>query len=167
MFNKIRNWAQERNLVAGSTPQAQMVKLVEEIGELASGIAKKKDDVIKDSIGDAIVVLTIIAAQHDLDMDDCIQAAYDEIKDRKGKMVDGVFVKEADLPQENTSTTQPPEKISLTEKPLNTKQTWRSVLSGFGLNGCYTYKPMPHDFKYNVCVTITRDKVDKFSCLEY
>lgn len=70
MFNKIRNWARERNLVEGSTPQAQMVKLVEEIGELAGGIAKKKDDVIKDSIGDAIVVLTIIAAQHDLDMED-------------------------------------------------------------------------------------------------
>lgn len=109
MFNKICDWAKERNLVEGSTPQAQMVKLMEEIGELASGIAKKNNDVVKDSIGDAIVVLIIIAAQHNLNTDDCIQAAYDEIKDRKGKMIDGVFVKEADLPQETTS--QPAEQM--------------------------------------------------------
>lgn len=127
MFNKIRNWAQERNLVAGSTPQTQLVKLVEEFVELAGGITEKKDDVVKDSIGDAIVVLTIIAAQHDLDMDDCIQAAYDEIKDRKGKMVDGVFVKEADLPQDIEP--QPTEQVA----------DWRSVLGDFGLD--------EHDYK--------------------
>lgn len=90
----IQNWAWDRNLVAGSTPAAQTVKLMEEVGELAGGICKNKADVIKDSIGDAFVVLVIIAAQMGWSMEECVEAAYNEIKDRKGKMVDGVFVKE-------------------------------------------------------------------------
>lgn len=94
--SKIRDWAIERNLHTGE-PSKQMVKLVEEIGELASGIARQDKDKIIDSIGDAYVVLTILAMQYQLDIEQCIQAAYTEIKDRKGKLVNGVFVKESDL----------------------------------------------------------------------
>ena len=90
----IQNWAWERNLIDGSTPNAQMLKLMEEVGELAGGVCKDKADVIKDSIGDVFVVLTIIAAQMGWSIEECVQAAYAEIKDRKGKMVDGVFVKD-------------------------------------------------------------------------
>ena len=90
----IQNWAWDRNLIDGSTPNAQMLKLMEEVGELAGGVCKDKTDVIKDSIGDAFVVLTIIAAQMGWSIEECVQAAYAEIKDRKGKMVDGIFVKE-------------------------------------------------------------------------
>lgn len=90
----IQNWAWDRNLIDGSTPHAQMLKLTEEVGELAGGICKDKVDVIKDSIGDVFVVLTIVAAQMGWSIEECVQDAYAEIKDRKGKMVDGVFVKE-------------------------------------------------------------------------
>ena len=90
----IQNWAWDRNLIDGSTHNAQMLKLMEEVGELAGGVCKGKADVIKDSIGDVFVVLTIIAAQMGWSIEECAQAAYDEIKDRKGRMVDGVFVKE-------------------------------------------------------------------------
>ena len=90
----IEQWAQDRNLIKGATRQAQMVKLMEEIGELASGIAKGKEDVVYDSIGDAFVVLTILAAQSGVQIEDCIDFAYNEIKDRKGRMVNGVFVKD-------------------------------------------------------------------------
>ena len=90
----IEQWAQDRNLIKGATRQAQMVKLMEEIGELASGIAKGKEDVVYDSIGDAVVVLTILAAQSGVQIEDCIDFAYNEIKDRKGRMVNGVFVKD-------------------------------------------------------------------------
>ena len=89
----IQNWAWDRNLIDGSTPNAQMLKLMEEVGELAGGVCKDKADVIKDSIGDVFVVLTIIAAQMGWSIEECVQAAYAEIKDRKGRMVDGVFVK--------------------------------------------------------------------------
>lgn len=96
-FEDIRLWALARNLVEGSTPDKQFIKLMEEIGELAAGLARNKRFEIVDSIGDAIVVLTIMAAQLGINVEDCIEAAYAEIKDRKGRMIDGVFVKEEDL----------------------------------------------------------------------
>lgn len=97
MFENIRNWAKDRNLIEGSNPQAQFTKLIEEGGELATGISKKKIGLVMDGIGDMVVVLTILAAQHNVTIEQCIAMAWDEIKDRKGKMIDGVFVKEADL----------------------------------------------------------------------
>lgn len=97
-FRNIRGWAEARNLIQGSTPEKQFVKLIEETGELAAGIMRKNRGAIMDGIGDAVVVLTILAAQHGVTIEECIDAAWDEIKDRKGRMIDGVFVKEADLP---------------------------------------------------------------------
>lgn len=96
-IRKIEEWAEARNLVNGSTPQAQMLKLMEEVGELAGGIAKNKPDVIVDSVGDVVVVLTILCAQLGIDIQVCVELAYNEIKDRKGEMRNGVFVKEEDL----------------------------------------------------------------------
>ena len=103
IFDLIETWAEDRNLIEGATPQAQMLKMTEEVGELAHAIArsginssKENNDNIKDAIGDCVVVLTILAAQNGLDIVECIASAYNEIKDRKGKMVDGIFVKEGD-----------------------------------------------------------------------
>lgn len=95
-FDDIRNWALARNLIAGSDSFRQMTKLVEEVGELAHGIAKNRPAEIADGIGDAVVVLTILAAQNGLTIEDCIEGAWQEIKNRKGRMIDGVFRKEGD-----------------------------------------------------------------------
>ena len=95
-FDAIRAWAEARNLIEGSSPPAQVLKLLEEAGELAAAIAKRRPDDAKDAVGDVIVVLTILSAQLGFDVEDAIAAAYDEIKDRKGRMVDGVFIKSAD-----------------------------------------------------------------------
>lgn len=92
----IKKWAIDRGIQSGN-PEAQMVKLLEEAGELASGINKNKLDLIIDSIGDVYVVLVILCMQLGLDINDCIRVAYYEIKDRKGKMINGTFVKEEDL----------------------------------------------------------------------
>ena len=92
----IKKWAVDRNVVSGDV-KAQMVKLLEEAGELAEGINKNKQDLIIDSIGDVYVVLVILCMQLGLDINDCIKAAYEEIKDRKGKLINGLFVKEEDL----------------------------------------------------------------------
>ena len=167
LIKNIEQWAEDRNLIEGSTPQKQFIKLMEEFGELCSGVVKNKPDVIKDSIGDCFVVMVILAKQNHIDsvlekisdlnlfqhvfelgveeiivgtvfslgmlaselmgqnlemttkvdaifgwpclslklisrkynlmLTDCVQAAWDEIKDRKGRMIDGVFVKEGDL----------------------------------------------------------------------
>ena len=96
-FDNIRAWAAARHLIAGSTPQAQMLKLFEEGGELAAAIARGKHAESEDAIGDMAVVLTILAAQMGMQIEDCIEAAWQEIKDRKGRMVDGVFVRELKL----------------------------------------------------------------------
>lgn len=93
-INNIVKWAQKRNLIKGATPQAQMLKLFEEGGELAHAIARGKLPEAKDAIGDMVVVLTILAEQLGLNIEDCADAAYNEIKDRKGRMVDGIFIKE-------------------------------------------------------------------------
>jgi NTP pyrophosphatase (non-canonical NTP hydrolase) len=90
---RIRNWAADRNLIEGSDTKSQFVKLMEEAGELAAAIARCDQDEFKDAIGDMFVVLTILAAQQGVDIEECIAHAWDEIKDRKGRMVDGIFVK--------------------------------------------------------------------------
>lgn len=95
-FEMITNWAEDRNLIKGATSQAQMLKMTEEVGELAHAIARKNSLNIRDAIGDCVVVLTILAAHNGLDIYACVQAAWNEIKDRKGKMIDGIFVKEGD-----------------------------------------------------------------------
>ena len=92
----IKQWAIDRNLHTAD-PNKQMLKLVEEFGELGEGMAKGRTEDVKDALGDMYVVMTILAMQMDIDITECIQIAYNEIKDRKGKMIDGVFVKQADL----------------------------------------------------------------------
>jgi NTP pyrophosphatase (non-canonical NTP hydrolase) len=92
----IRQWATDRNLIEGSDIKSQFVKLIEEAGELADAIVKKNDIEFADAIGDMVVVLTIMAAQNRMLIEDCIDGAWQEIKDRKGKMVDGTFLKDAD-----------------------------------------------------------------------
>lgn len=94
VFELIEGWAGDRNIVKGSDPKSQFVKLIEEVGELANDIAKGK--CVKDSIGDSVVVLTILAAQYNTNIEECAWTAYKEIEHRKGKMVDGVFLKEGD-----------------------------------------------------------------------
>lgn len=161
----VKQWAADRNLIEGSKPEKQCVKLIEKYGELARGIAKKDEALIKDSIGDTLVVCIILAAQLGSDsfsidklvferttsdvpdvsekivmrgatelgaisyfinvtnrdiercigniyalcdtlaeiaylykwtLADCLEAAYNEIKDRKGRVVDGIFIREGD-----------------------------------------------------------------------
>lgn len=94
---KIKVWAEERNLHTAD-PNKQILKLGEEFGELCQAIAKnRKKAAVKDAIGDMYVVLTILSLQLDIDFEECVEMAYEEIKDRKGKMVNGIYIKEDDL----------------------------------------------------------------------
>ena len=72
----------------------QYVKLMEEAGELAQALLKKDDVEVIDAIGDMVVVLTNLAALEGMQIEDCISAAYNVIANRKGKMINGTFVKE-------------------------------------------------------------------------
>jgi len=95
-INAVEIWASRRGLDKTNSDK-QLIKLVEEVGELAEAHNKDWRDKQIDSIGDIFVVLTIYALQNGLHLDDCIKEAYDTIKDRNGKMIDGVFVKSSDL----------------------------------------------------------------------
>jgi len=95
-FDNIRQWAHDRNLIDGSTSDKQMLKLGEEYGELCAALARGDTVEITDAIGDMVVVLTILAHQCGFFIEHCIDDAYNEIKDRKGRMVDGVFVKDGE-----------------------------------------------------------------------
>jgi len=94
LIRKIEYWHRERNLIDGSNDKDQFCKLIQECGELSDNICKGND--ISDDIGDIMVVLINIAARNNLSLKHCLEVAYNDIKDRKGRMVDGVFVKELD-----------------------------------------------------------------------
>lgn len=93
-IDHIKLWHHQRNLIEGSTDKDQFLKLVQEVGELSDSLCKGKD--IRDDIGDIMVVLINIAERNNLSIEECLEVAYNDIKDRKGRMVDGVFVKEED-----------------------------------------------------------------------
>lgn len=95
LINLISDWHHDRGLIDGATDQTQFVKLLEEVGELAGNISRGKD--ISDDIGDIIVVLINIAERNGLSIEECLDVAYGDIKCRKGKQINGCFVKEADL----------------------------------------------------------------------
>lgn len=88
----ITQWHHDRNLIEGSTDKDQYMKLVQEMGELSDNICKGKD--IRDDIGDCLVVLINIAVRNNISIEECLEVAYNDIKDRKGRMVDGVFIKD-------------------------------------------------------------------------
>ena len=93
-FELIREWARERGLYDGGDPKTQALKLVEEVGETCRAILKEDHDEITDGIGDCVVVLTNLAELNNVSIEDCIDAAYDEISNRTGKMVNGTFKKD-------------------------------------------------------------------------
>ena len=90
----IGQWHRDRNLIDGSTDKDQFMKLLQEVGELSDSLCKGKD--FRDDVGDIMVVLINILVRNGVTIDECLEIAYNDIKDRKGKMVDGVFIKEGD-----------------------------------------------------------------------
>jgi|TARA_B110000263_G_scaffold173221_1_gene151109 NTP pyrophosphatase (non-canonical NTP hydrolase) len=94
LISKITQWHHDRNLIAGATDKDQFCKLIQEAGELSDNICKGKN--VADDIGDIIVVLINIAERNNLRLEECLEKAWSDIKDRKGKMIDGIFVKEGD-----------------------------------------------------------------------
>lgn len=94
LIDNVVDWADDKNILKKENAPKQMLKVIEELGETAGAIAKSKESEIKDGIGDTFVTLIILAKQLGLDPADCLNTAWNEIKDRTGKTVNGVFVKE-------------------------------------------------------------------------
>ena len=93
-FDLIRKWAEDRGLYKGGDTKTQSLKLVEEVGEICRAILKDNHSDVEDGIGDAVVVLTNLAELQGTSIEACIDRAYNEIKDRTGKMDNGTFKKD-------------------------------------------------------------------------
>ena len=93
-FDLIREWAKERGLYDKGDPKTQALKLVEEVGETSRAILKGNHEDIIDGIGDCVVVLTNLAELINTPIEECTARAYNEIKNRKGKMDNGTFKKD-------------------------------------------------------------------------
>ena len=94
VYDNIRNWARQRGLYDKGDDKTQFVKLQEESGELAKAILKDDQDEVVDAIGDMVVVLTNLAHLRGVTIEDCVDSAYEVIRARSGKMVNGTFVKD-------------------------------------------------------------------------
>lgn len=95
----IQQWGIARNITAdgGATAHSQLTKLQEELDELNQALDESDNEEVLDAVGDMIVVLVQILRLTGNTLDDALYRAWVDIKDRKGKMIDGVFVKESDL----------------------------------------------------------------------
>ena len=86
-------WAEEKGILENGTVEKQALKTLEECGELVLAVGQKNIYEIKDAIGDILVTLIIQAEMQNVSLEDCLQQAYDVISKRKGKMINGTFVK--------------------------------------------------------------------------
>ena len=117
---KVIEWAEARQIIPNSSPQAQARKTSEEVTELVEAATKLrvlKDianlfpalqddplfveyracalDEFKDAVGDIEVTLINACALADVDKVECLKGAYEEIKHRRGTLLpSGIFLKE-------------------------------------------------------------------------
>lgn len=101
LIDKVNDWADKRSL-RQADPKIQWMRITEEVGGIRDVLLKptkftEPQAALKDAIGDTLVTIIVLAHQLDLDVTECLSIAYEEIKNRKGKMVNGTFVKEEDL----------------------------------------------------------------------
>jgi NTP pyrophosphatase (non-canonical NTP hydrolase) len=94
LISDVVDWADDKGLVKEENSDKQLIKVIEEVGELASAILKKKRKEEIDAVGDIMVTLIIFAEIRGYDVMSALGYAYQEIKDRTGKMVDGSFIKD-------------------------------------------------------------------------
>lgn len=94
--SNVLEWANQKGLIKKENSAKQMLKVTEEIGEVAAAIARDDKEELTDAIGDSFVTLIILAFQNGLEPAYCLQQAYDVIKNRTGKTVNGVFVKDGE-----------------------------------------------------------------------
>lgn len=92
---QITDWARDKGIFDKATPETQLIKAMEEMGELAKFLLKDNQHEVMDAIGDVAVCLTNLAHMRGTTLNDCVQQAYDVISKRKGKMVNGAFVKKS------------------------------------------------------------------------
>lgn len=118
LIEKIEQWAKDKGLDTADSSK-QMLKVYEELGEVAAAIIRSDRASLRDGIGDTVVILIILAMQNDMDLFECLSCAYDEIKDRTGEMVNGTFVKSSDLSEMESEDSSMATIIEETQARIN------------------------------------------------
>lgn len=93
-IKKVEQWAKDKDLLHQENSYPQFCKVVEEVSEIGAALNDNNAPDLIDAIGDSVVTLIILAAQNDLDFERCLDTAYDEIKGRTGKTINGTFIKD-------------------------------------------------------------------------
>ncbi|MDP4460407.1 MazG-like family protein [Staphylococcus hyicus] len=96
LIKQVEQWSIDKGLHNGNRDR-QALKVWEESGEIAKAMSRNRIEELKDGIGDTVVTLIILAQQHGWTLEECLQYAYDEIKDRTGETRNGTFIKSDDL----------------------------------------------------------------------
>ncbi|MCE4971846.1 MazG-like family protein [Staphylococcus chromogenes] len=96
LIKQVEQWSIDKGLHNGN-PDRQALKVWEESGEIAKAMSRNRIEELKDGIGDTVVTLIILAQQHGWTLEECLQYAYDEIKDRTGETRNGTFIKSDNL----------------------------------------------------------------------
>ncbi len=96
LIKQVEQWSKDKDLHKAD-PTRQALKVWEESGEVGAALSRNKLDDLKDGIGDTVVTLIILAQQHGWSLQECLQYAYDEIKGRTGRTINGTFIKASDL----------------------------------------------------------------------
>lgn len=99
LVENVEQWSINKGLDKAESSK-QFLKVTEEVGEVAAALARNDRVALQDGIGDVLVTLIILGQQNGLTLEECLQMAYNEIADRRGEMVNGIFVKEEDLKEE-------------------------------------------------------------------
>lgn len=97
LIKLVEEWSVARN-IHNADSKGQMVKVTEEVGEVAKALLRKDMPELEDGIGDTVVTLIILAQQNGLTLNQCLESAYNVIKDRTGETRDGVYIKQEDIP---------------------------------------------------------------------
>ena len=93
---KVIQWSEARRIIPNSSPETKLLKAMSELGELADATIKKDQEAVIDAVGDVMVCLINYCALQDLNLVNCMEVAYDQIKNRKGTLLpNGLFVKDA------------------------------------------------------------------------
>lgn len=93
--NEVEVWGYARGIVQNAKPIGQAIKTLEETTELLDAINKGDKEAIKDAVGDIFVTLLMQCAIQGFTATEALEAAYEQIKDRKGFLTpEGIFVKQ-------------------------------------------------------------------------
>jgi NTP pyrophosphatase (non-canonical NTP hydrolase) len=90
---EVIEWAEQRGLIDAGNERNQLIKTYEELGEVSRALLKNDREALIDGLGDVMVTLIIFARIKGLILEDCLEEAYNVIKNRTGKTVNGIFIK--------------------------------------------------------------------------